>query len=107
MMVTFQSRFGRIAMFGDVAVQTIRMLGRTGSVPGALLAEEIPEALANLQAAIDAHERFHPEKPVDDENDNPVSLRRRALPLIELLRHAAREGSEVMWEQAGAGPLQF
>jgi hypothetical protein len=107
MLVTFQSKFSRITIFGDVAVQLIRMMGRSGTVPSALLVSDIPEAIAHLKMAIDADEGIPVGIDEDDEHMVSVSLRHRALPLIELLQNAAREGSDVMWESLGSGPLQL
>lgn len=111
MLVSFESKVGRVTMFGDIAVQLIRMMGRTGTVPSALLATEIPEALASLRKSLDTAEEAASERTSEDDEDTdkkaPVSLRHRALPLIKLLDDAAKEGSDVMWEPLGSGPLQF
>lgn len=111
MLVTFESEVGRITLFGDIAVQLLRMMGRTGTVPSALMAAEIPEALANLQQALDAAdaERNGTSDEEDDEPEKkwPVSMRQRAFPLIKLLQDAAKEGSDVLWAPLGSGPLQF
>jgi hypothetical protein len=36
-----------------------------------------------------------------------VSLPQRAYPLLELLRNAAAQKVDVMWEQEGAAPMRF
>lgn len=101
MLVTFESKVGRITMFGDVAVQLIRMMGRSGTVPSALLAADIPEALDSLQKALKAVEDTQIESTSEDEGKNdkqsPVSLRHRAFPLIKLLEDALKHDSDVMW----------
>ena len=113
MLITFESKVGRITLFGDAATQLIRMMGRSGTVPSALLAAEIPEALANLRQALDAADASAAEESAEDEDEDetrkkpPVSLRQRAFPLIKLLEDAAREGSDVMWQSPGSAPLQF
>jgi hypothetical protein len=111
MLVTFESDVGRVTLFGDVAVQLIRMMGRTGTVPSALLAAEIPEALAKLQQALETAGDTPTEPASGEEEDAEakaaVSLRHRAVPLIKLLEDAMKQGSDVMWEQLGSGPLQF
>ena len=91
-------------MFGDVAVTLLKMLGHSGTVPSALLAENIPPALARLErelAAIDPEEESKQSKsPRDEDADSPsVGLRLRAYPLIQLLSAAARQGCDVMWEE--------
>ncbi len=105
MLITFQSDAGaKFTLFGDVALQLIGMMGHTPCVPGALLAADVPDALAKLEQAI----RDSPAQPSDadrqsddDDDDeieaNPVSLDTRAYPLIEMLRAAARNQCDVMW----------
>jgi hypothetical protein len=111
MLVMFESEVGRVTLFGDVAVQLIRMMGRTGDVPGAVLSAEIPESLARLREGLEIaggqSTAPSPEDEEDAEKKPAVSLRHRAVPLIKLLEDASREGSDVMWEQLGSGPLHF
>lgn len=107
MLVTFKTKaYANITMFGDVAVQLLRMMGHSGAVPGVVLAEDVPAALEKLKAAIAEEKRRAAEAPDvaddddhDGEDDEPkVSLSTRALPLIELLEAAAKRQVNVMWE---------
>jgi hypothetical protein len=100
MLVTFSSpAYADITMFGDVALRLLKLMGHSGTVPGALLAEDVPAALARLQAAIAAEKRLPEVKTADTEDDEPaVSLPHRALPLIELLKAAAKAECDVMWD---------
>ncbi|MBM4200027.1 MAG: DUF1840 domain-containing protein [Gammaproteobacteria bacterium] len=111
MLVTFESEVGRVTLFGDIAVQLIRMMGRTGAVPGAVLAAEIPEALSKLREGLATAGGRDTEPPPENDEEAEtkpaVSLRHRAVPLIKLLEDAVREGSDVMWEPLGSGPLKF
>jgi len=98
MLVTFTTdAYADITLFGDVALAMLKMMGHSATVPGAILAEDVPAALSRLRAAIDA-EKASP--PVEDKGaDEPVvSLAHRALPLIELLAAAAKAESDVMWK---------
>ena len=98
MLVTFTTKaYADITMFGNVALAMLQMMGHSTTVPGAILAEDVPAALSRLRAAIDA-EKASP--PVEDKDaDEPVvSLAHRALPLIELLAAAAKAESNVMWK---------
>lgn len=99
MLVTFSCpAYADITMFGDVAVRLLELTGHSGTVPGALLAEDIPASLARLEAAIAAERRLPEPAKSDAEDDEPaVTLPRRALPLIELLRAAAEAKCNVMW----------
>ena len=57
MLVRFDSKAGTITMFGDVAAKLLRMMGQTGSIPGALLAADIPAATARLSTEVQALQR--------------------------------------------------
>ena len=97
MLVTFTTdAYADITMFGDVALAMLKMMGHSGTVPSAILAADVPAALSRLTAGIEAAKAA----PVDDEDeDEPqVSISNRALPLIDLLTAAAREGCDVMWK---------
>ena len=101
MLVTFTTDdYGDVIMFGDVALAMLRMMGHTPTVPGAILAADVPAALARLRAAIAATKDNPPV--VDEDQEAPgepaVSLSNRALPLINLLEAAAKSNSRVMWK---------
>ena len=102
MLVRFDSKAGRFTMFGEVAVTLLKMMGHSGTVPGAILAQDIPPALEKLKAAVAAA----PEPPIDqtaadpEDREPPVSLRQRAFPLVELLERASQSGSDVLWDRA-------
>ena len=101
MLVTFSTpAHGDVTMFGDVALQLLKMMGRDDTVPSALYAEDVQAALERLQGALDSGQSNpDPDTAAQDEDDaEPVSTSHRALPLIELLEAAARENSAVMWE---------
>ncbi len=100
MLVKFQSEVGTLAMFGDVAVPLLKLMGHSGTVPSAILPEDIPAAVARLKRAVAASpDSASPaaEKTGDASEEIPVSLRQRAFPLIELLERAAKRDCEVMW----------
>ena len=101
MLIKFDSEVGSFTMAGDIAVQLLKAMGHSGTVPSAILPGDIPGALARLKAVVDASPRTAAESPVSDEKDLkevPVSLRQRAFPLIDLLTRAAEKGAEVMWK---------
>ena len=85
-------------MVGDVAVRFLRMMAHSGTVPGALLAEDVQAALARLGAAVAADAQLpEPEESAQAEDDElAVSLPHRALPLIEFLKAAAKARCNVM-----------
>ncbi len=98
MLVTFSTNaYADITYFGDVALAMLKMMGHSATVPGAIVAEDVPAALSNLTAAIKT-ETTAP--PIADKNDEEpaVSLSHRALPLIALLDAAAKANTYVMWK---------
>jgi hypothetical protein len=104
MSVRCETKFqAAITPFGDVAVTLIKMMGHSGTVPSALLAEDVPAALARLKAAVAAHSN----EPLasqgsasrsGDEGES-VSLAHRALPRIQMLTAAAAARENVMWDR--------
>lgn len=104
MLVTFKTEaYANITMFGDVAVTLLKLMGHSGTIPGALIADDVPAALERLKAAVSER----PQTPLDpeksggakDEGEQPhVSLAHRALPLIQLLTAAAAAKVHVLWE---------
>jgi len=104
MLVTFKTEaYANITMFGEVAVTLLKLMGHSGTVPGALMPEDLPAALARLKAAV----AEDPQTPLDPTNgagtreegeERHVSLAHRALPLIQLLEAAASAKAHVLWE---------
>lgn len=102
MLITFHSKaWSSITLFGDVALALLKMMRHSGTVPGALLAADVPSALAHLQQALDAASFPTPQSAGADADDPdaPVALRVRAYPLIQLLSEAARQECDVMWNE--------
>ena len=98
MLVTFTTKaYADITMFGDVALAMLRKMGHSATVPGAILAADVPEALSRLTAAIDA-EKSSPLLADKNADEPVVSMAHRALPLINLLTAAAKTESNVMWK---------
>ena len=101
MLIKFDSEAGSFTMAGDIAVQLLKAMGHSGTVPSAILPGDIPNALARLKAAVEVSPGPAVESSAGDEKDLkeiPVSLRQRAFPLIDLLTRAAGKGAEVMWK---------
>lgn len=99
MLVTFDSDVGGFSMFGDIAVTLLKMMGHSGTVPGAILAADIPAAVARLQQQLAGVPRPADDEPADDnrKKEATVSLHTRAVPLIDLLERAAKRGKDVLW----------
>lgn len=104
MLITFKTpAHGDLTFFGGVALELIRLMGHSGSVPGALAKEDVAGALTRLREAMaSAQGEQRPPVEADGEEDTdevPVPLRNRAQPLIGLLQAAADAGTHVMWER--------
>lgn len=102
MIVRFDAKAGSFIMMGDVAVQLLQMMGHSGTVPSAILAGEIPKALAQLRATLAGLPPPPPEPDLTREEEErrggpTVTLRQRAFPLVDLLERSAKKGCDVMW----------
>ena len=99
MLIRFDSKVGTITMFGEVAVNLLRLMGQSGAIPGAILSQDIPAALARLRGGVGGAAEKPPARNRDDEAEPPVSLHNRAVPLVDLLERAAKSGADVTWEE--------
>ncbi|RPB41759.1 DUF1840 domain-containing protein [Vibrio diabolicus] len=104
MLITFRCHsHSNVTMFGDIAIKMIKMMGHSGSVPGSISVQDIPDALSRLTSALAAQEAIEKNNSQameenEEQEEQTVSLGRRAFPLIELLKSAIKEECEVMWD---------
>ncbi len=107
MLIVFKSRAaGDVMMFGDVAYALMEIMGKDPAEKGIVTAEQLPEAIAHLKAAVaqdkaekpivDHDERVFEKTPEGGKREH-VSLARRAVPLIELLEYSLKEAVPVTW----------
>ena len=108
MIVKFSTRAGALTMHGDAAVTLLKAMGHSGTVPGAILEADLPEALALLHRRLDEEAKAPPAPPPppgEDEDEDEqereprVTLRMRAVPFIDMVETAIRLGSDLMWER--------
>jgi len=114
MIIRFTTRTGALTMLGESAITLLKLGGHSGSVPGAVLAADLPAFLARLGAELDRHgsEPSPPappeppeerERDVDERDDReappPVTLRMRAVPFLDMLKSAIEQRSDLMWER--------
>jgi hypothetical protein len=97
-------------MFGNAAVSLLKIMGMSGNVPGAIMAEDLPDAIAKLESELnslqsdsEAVEQDAPQEATQnafDEQDNGavIGLDKRAGPLISLLKAAASANENVLWD---------
>ncbi len=93
MLVTFScDAYENITFFGEVAQQLLIMMGHSGAVPSAILAKEVPFALQKLLLALEDL----PQLPTPKDDESVVSLHKRAIPIIALLKAADKKQCDVM-----------
>jgi hypothetical protein len=102
MLITFKSQAsGSITMFANVAKVLLQMMGQSGESPGAILAADVPAALARLKSAVAAEKDREKGEPVNEEKERgegpAVGLATRAFPLIQLLEEAVAGEADVLW----------
>lgn len=105
MLVRFRSReSAEFVMLGDIAAKLIQLMGHSGTIPGAIAADDVPAALERLREAL-AVQGAEPASGAEGEAEEagerepPVTLAKRAYPLIEMLKAAAANNSYVMWDR--------
>ncbi len=110
MLYKFKSKAaGDVIMLGPDGDRLLRCLGREPAVRGVLCVEDLPAALQALEAAVLAEEQLPaapdaisagaagPDADVARSTPTRVSLRQRAWPLMDLIRHALAERQDVVW----------
>jgi hypothetical protein len=105
MFVTFHSKaWSSIIMNRDIAVTLLKMMGHSGTVPSAIRAAGVEAALMHLNPGLAAAEPADgqnkaPQRNVDKDEAEPVSLKLRAFPLVQMLTAAAARQCDVTWEE--------
>ena len=113
-LVVFRSKAaGEIFMFAETARRIFQIIDKTEGPRGVITAEQVPEALTRLQAAVDeekeqirAAEREAREAREARDADRgeaeavgqrAITLGQRAYPLLEMLRAAQKKKVDVTW----------
>lgn len=108
-LVVFRSKAAaEIYMFPETAYRLLQIIDKADSPKGVITADQVPDALAKLVAAVDAEkaaaadaarEREQSDRRGDPpgSQQQPVTLSQRAFPLIEMLRLAAKRNADVTW----------
>ncbi|MDR0563346.1 MAG: DUF1840 domain-containing protein [Azoarcus sp.] len=114
MLTAFRSKAGfDVLMFGDTAKELLTLFGKSSDDPqGIITTEQMPNAIARLEAAVDA-ERARQNAKTTDERDAEeeadieagnvgmaasVNFAQRAWPLLDLLRRSHAAGEPVLWD---------
>jgi hypothetical protein len=109
MIVKFSTSIGQLTMHGDAAVALLKGMGHSGTVPGAILAADLPEALAQLQRMLETAGDSTGAPPLppaqskeeeqEREREPVITLKTRAVPLLDMIRTAIARNSDLMWER--------
>jgi len=96
-------------MFAESAQRIFEIIGRTTggavAVRGVITAEQMPDALARLTAAVDADRKANELASRDvaaadhaaESQARGVTLAQRAFPLLEMMRAAQKKGVDITW----------
>ena len=102
MLVRFDSKVGTFSMFEKDARTMIKLMGHSDTIPGAILGADVEKTLQVFQTSLNEaaqQETQHlPPKQADEEAEEKVSVNRRAYPMLELLKKAAKQQETVMWD---------
>ena len=110
-LIVFRSKAaGEIFMFAETARRIFDIIGKAEAARGVITAEQVPQALARLVAAVDeekeqikAAQQQHEEAARRGEGEDAaaaaraITLGQRAYPLIEMLRAAQKKKVDVTW----------
>ncbi len=86
---------GDVIMLGPHGDQLLRLLGREPERKGIIEPGQMAAAIEALQAAIADPQAMPPDP--DEERQDPVVLRQRLWPMIEMLRRAQKAHEPVVW----------
>lgn len=111
MLLTFRSKAASdVLMLSEHALPLLRAAGKAvDAAPerGVFTTEQLPGAIAGLERAIQdsappPEDEDEDERPQQHPVSEPVSLQRRAYPLLDMLRRAREKGVDVVWETGSA-----
>ena len=112
MLIVFHSKSSaEVLMFAKHALPILRAAGKPydAEVPerGVITREQLAGAIAGIERAMAITKESDENPDTDDDNDDkvhpinePVSFRRRAYPLLAMLRLAHEKDEDVIWEPA-------
>jgi len=112
MLIVFHSKSSaEVLMFAKHALPILRAAGKPyeTEVPerGVITKEQLPGAIAGIERAMAITKETDENPDTDDDNDDkvhpinePVSFRRRAYPLLAMLRLAHQHNEDIIWEPA-------
>ena len=105
MLYKFKSRVtGDLIMLEPNGRQVLEIMGKDPGAPGIIEAVDAPAAICALEAAVakeEADQKAAIEEAVSRGEPVPrfegISLRQRAVPLLDMLRRCEKAGKEIVW----------
>ena len=90
---------GDLIMLEADGRRLLEIIGKDPGPTGIILPEQMADALAALDQAIAAEEarQCEADNAAQTEGRVPVSLRQRAVPMMDMLRRAAKDQHEITW----------
>lgn len=105
MLYKFKSKAaGDVIMLAASGDQVLRILGREPAAKGILEVADMPAAMQAIEAAVaqDEHARRQAEEEAAAEGKplaprEPITLRQRAWPLLEMIKRAHASKADIVW----------
>lgn len=92
---------GDVIMLGPHGDHFLSLLGREPASRGILEVAHMPDALQRIEAALQADQDARAQPPSDTDEPaaaaDPVSLRQRLWPMVEMIREAQAAGQPIVW----------
>jgi hypothetical protein len=99
MLIKFEtSSYPTIKMFDYAGKKLIKLMGHSGAIPSAVHTKDIPELLYKLQQALKNVIDLEEDKNKAYDEEDSISLNKRAEPLIKMLEAAVKNEEDVMWD---------
>jgi hypothetical protein len=108
MLYKFKSQTtGDLIMLGPNGRRVLEIIGKDPAPKGIVLPDQMPEAIARLEAAV-AEEEANARAATGQDNDNKtdnkpaeggagIGLRQRVVPFIDMLKRCHKAGSDIVW----------
>jgi Domain of unknown function (DUF1840) len=97
MLYKFKSKnAGDVIMLEPNGRRILEVIGKDAGATGIILPEQMPAAIAAIEAAI-ALEESHDPKTDDPLHGDAPGLRQRAMPFIDMLKRNHKANTEVVW----------
>ena len=98
MLITFQSpAYADVMLFGEVAEKMLEIISKEFSDKGIITVENLPAAIASLKAAISAGIQLKVQRATESDDEEPVGIPQRALPLVDLFEASLTNRVPVVW----------